>query len=95
MRKSSEIHQKVIRKSWALLLKAEEVRTRVCAIFLRICAKFYVLNAKQEKQAHFFMIFAKYDKISLKCYAFLWHLRHVPLRKIFSQKIWLGKRIRF
>ena len=32
-------------------LKAEGVRTHVSAIFLRICANFVFLNAKQEKQA--------------------------------------------
>ena len=35
------------------LLKAEDVRTHVCANVLRICAQFVLLNAKQEKQALF------------------------------------------
>ena len=35
------------------LLKVEDLETHVCAIFLRICAKFVLLNAKQEKQALF------------------------------------------
>ena len=37
----------------AELLKAEDVRTYVCAIFLRICQNFVLLNAKHEKQALF------------------------------------------
>ena len=47
-------------KVHAELLKAEDVRKHFCAIFLRICAKFVLLNAKQEKQA-FFMIWAQFD----------------------------------
>ena len=45
------------------LLKVEDVQTHVCATFLRICAKCELLNAKQEKQALFFMIFAQFDKL--------------------------------
>ena len=36
------------------LLKVEDVKDHVCAKFSRICAKFIILNAKQEKQAHFY-----------------------------------------
>ena len=36
------------------LLKAEDVRTHVLAIFLRVCAKYVLLNAKQGKQALFY-----------------------------------------
>ena len=43
------------------LLKAEDVRTHISAVFLRICAIFLLLNAKQEKQA-LFMILAHFDK---------------------------------
>ena len=45
------------------LLKAEDVRTHVRAHFLRTCAKFVLLKAKQEKQALFLMILAQFDKI--------------------------------
>ena len=45
------------------LLKVEDVRTHVCANLLRVCAKFVLLNAKPEKQAFLFMIFAQFDKI--------------------------------
>ena len=31
------------------LIKVEDVKTHICAIFLRIRAKFVLLNAKQEK----------------------------------------------
>ena len=50
----------------AELLKVEDVRTHNCAIFLKICAKFLLLNMKQEKQA-LFMIFAQFDKILKNC----------------------------
>ena len=33
------------------LLRVEVVRSHGCAIFLRICATFLLLNAKQEKKA--------------------------------------------
>ena len=45
------------------LLKVEDVKTHVCAIFLRICAKFVLLNVKQEKNRYFFMIVGQFDKI--------------------------------
>ena len=45
------------------LLKAEDVKMHICAKFLRISAKFVLLNAKQEKQELFFMILAPFDKI--------------------------------
>ena len=38
-------------------IRAEDVRTHVRAIFLRIGAKFVLLNAKQEKQTIFFYDF--------------------------------------
>ena len=44
------------------LLKVEDVRTHVCAIFSRICAKF-VLYMRERKNKHFFMILAQFDKI--------------------------------
>ena len=44
------------------LLKAEDVRTHICAIFLRICAEFGLLNAKQDKQALFLMVLTQFDK---------------------------------
>ena len=44
------------------LLKVEDVRTQVSAIVLRICAKFVLLNAKQEKQAFFLLFLAQIDK---------------------------------
>ena len=47
----------------AELLKVEDVRMHVCDFFLRICAKFVLLNAKQEKQAFFFMILAQFETI--------------------------------
>ena len=36
---------------FAELLKVEDVETHVFAMFLRICAKFALFTAKQEKQA--------------------------------------------
>ena len=44
------------------LLKVEDMRTHICAVFLRICAKFVFLNVKQEKQ-ELFMILAQFDSI--------------------------------
>ena len=56
--------------SWAFrlstgpeLLKVEDVRTYICAIVLRICAKFVLLNAKQEYKHFLKMILAQFDKI--------------------------------
>ena len=43
------------------LLKAEDVRTHVPAIFLRICAKLVLLNGKEEKAL--FYDLARFDKI--------------------------------
>ena len=71
------------------LLKVEDVRTHICAIFLRIFAKFILLKAKQEK------CFCPILQKSSKLYMFLWHFRPIPLRKIFCQKIRLCKRINF
>ena len=74
------------------LLKVDDVRTHVCAIFLRICAKFVLLNAKQEIQALKKNYFGTIPKIST---FFLWHLRPIPLHNIFSSKIRLRKIIDF
>ena len=59
------------------LLKVEDVRTHICAIFLRICSTFVPLNVKPEKQALF------YD------------FKPIPMRLMFSKKIWLRKRNNF
>ena len=78
----------------AELLNAEAVRSHDCAIFLRICAKFVLFNAKQGKQA-LFNDLAQFDKILKKYIVLLWHFRTIPFHTLFSKKIWLHKRICF
>ena len=68
----------------AELLNAEAVRSHDCAIFLRICAKFVLFNAKQGKQALFNEL-AQFDKIKKKKHiVLLGHFRTIPFRTIFS-----------
>ena len=68
------------------LLKVEDVETHVCAIILRIWAKFVLLTAIQEKK-RYFLWFGQIWKKIFRFYMLLWHFKPIPLRKIFSQKI--------
>ena len=53
------------------LLKAEDVKTHICARFSRICAKFRLLRAKLVKQALFLCFLTKSDKVKKKYSSFL------------------------
>ena len=75
------------------LLKAEDVRRHVSAVFLRIFAKFVLLNAKQEEKA-LFMILAQFDEILQNC-TFLWHFRPIPPRKLSVEQFGCAKEFAF
>ena len=74
---------------WAVpeLLKVADVKTQNCGKFSIICKLFILLNAKQEKQAHFYD-FGMMWQNSLGFHMFLGNFKHIPLRKIASRTIW-------
>ena len=78
----------------AELLKDEDVRAHICTIFfLKICAKFVFLSAKQEEKNAFFYDCGTIWQFVSKLYVFSFNFRPIPLRKIVRYKIWLRKRI--
>ena len=78
------------------LLKAEDVRTHVCAIVLRNCTKFVLLDAKQEKTKNFFlMILAQFDKNFQNCTCFYGILATFLCAKFSVWKICCAKELAY